>query len=156
MLYTPCGCCGSCSWQTPWGYHLNCRPQLVYRFGGDAIIARPEFCSKSHRSALAASACRLASGLPCLCRCGIHAIDIRVCLQLYPCSIGRKNMLDQQGCFIPNKKNCFHMLHAIALHKGYENTDRANFTLKLFATLFLFVHHKVSCFTNTRSGYCFV
>ena len=62
-------------------------------------------------------------------------------------------MLDQQGCFIPNKTNCFHMLHAIALHKGYENTDRANFTLKLFATLFLFVHHKVSCFTNTRSGY---
>ena len=67
-------------------------------------------------------------------------------------------MLDQQGYFVPSKTNWFYMLHEIALYKGYENRDRANlvhcgFLNQLFATCLLFVHHKVSCFTNTRSGY---
>ena len=87
------GCHCSCIMQMPWGYHRNCRPQLVYRFGGDAIIARPEFCSRCRGDAMAAAACRCggdaiaATGPPLLCRCGRHAIDIPACLQWSTCPL---------------------------------------------------------------------
>ena len=39
LLQLPWECHGRCSLQIRWGNHCNCRPEFVYRVGGDTIVA---------------------------------------------------------------------------------------------------------------------